>query len=107
MSIKFPDLQVLLPRSHDTSRLEQAGQKHSEITQAQLGSQAGQELAARRSQVAGAEKKQYARIGQREDRGRRQLSEQQQGKAGEEEKKDEEAKPAVQRGLGRRIDIRI
>ena len=107
MSIKFPDLQVLFPRSHDASRMEQAGQKHPETAQVQLGFQAGQELAARRSQVAGTEKKQHGRIGERDDRGRRQLPEQHQGRAGQEEKDEEESKLAARRGLGRRIDIRI
>ena len=90
--------------------MEQAGQKHPETAQVQLGFQAGQELAARRSQVAGTEQKQHGRIGERDDRGRRHLPEHHQGKAqgkAGQEQKEEEGKLAPQRGLGRKIDIRI
>jgi hypothetical protein len=107
LSIKFPDLQVLFPRSHDGSRLEQAGQKHPEAVQAQLGSQAGAELAARRSQVAGTEQKQHARIDQRDSGGRRRPPQQHQSQTEQEKKDGNEGKLTAREGLGRKIDIRI
>ena len=106
MSIKFPDLQVLFPRSHDTSRMEQAGQKHSEIVQAQLGSPSGQELTVRRNQVNAAEKKQYGRVEERDSKGRRHPPDQHQGRGNSEERQKNSSRSG-QRGLGSRIDIRI
>jgi len=42
LSIKFPDLQVLFPRAHETSRAEQLNQRQADMSQAQAAAQSQQ-----------------------------------------------------------------
>jgi hypothetical protein len=105
LSIKFPDLQVLFPRAHDSSRAEQHSQRQVEISQAQVAAQTGEETTVRRRQVAGTEKQRGGRIDEKDARGRRQLT--QQDNERERKSSDDDSNDVPQGDLGRKIDIRI
>lgn len=104
LSIKFPDLQVLFPRAHDTSRAEQLNQKQADISQAQVAAAVGEETIIKRRQVTHTEKQTHGRIGERETKDHRQPENKE--KKEEKELADED-KAIAQGNLGQRIDIRI
>ena len=104
MSIKFPDLQVLFPRAHDTSRVEQQTQRQVEISQAQIAAQTVDETITKRRQVASTEKQRHGRVDERDARGRRQSTQQHSEK---EQKASEDSNEMLQSELGQKIDIRI
>lgn len=79
-------------------------QRQADITQAQMATQAGDEVIAKRRQVVAAEKQTYGRIGEREAGGRERSFQ-----SGDEKPQDQsdEGKTDVPTNLGRKIDIRI
>ena len=104
MSIKFPDLQVLFPRAHDTSRVEQQTQRQVENSQAQIAAQTVDETIIKRRQVASTEKQRHGRVDERDARGRRQMAQQHSEK---EQKASDDSNEMLQSELGQKIDIRI
>lgn len=96
---------MLFPRAHDTSRAEQHSQRQVEISQAQVAAQTGEETIVRRRQVAGTDKQRGGRIDERDARGRRQLTQQENER--ERKSSDDGNNDVLQSDLGQKIDIRI
>lgn len=105
MSIKFPDLQVLLPRTEDASRLQQQQQRGGELMQAQAESVAAAETLQRRRQVSKVQEKDTIRVGQENEKEKRQQH------SHEERQSEQNHLPGASRppvsGLGQKIDIKI
>lgn len=108
MSIRFPDLQVLLPRANSTSQMEQQNQRQVDVAQAQLAAETIAETEAKRRQISRSQETNQERIRERErhkDEGFTQSSE-----------ASEPRKPGASRRerpdgacdqLGQSIDIRV
>lgn len=76
-----------------------------EISQAQVAAQTGEETTIRRRQVVGTEEQHGGRIDERDARGHKHLT--QQDNEGEQKNSDDDSNVVLQSDLGQKIDIRI
>ncbi|NLK09115.1 MAG: hypothetical protein GX316_10545 [Firmicutes bacterium] len=106
MSIKFPDLQILLPRAGSASQIEQQNQRQANISQAQLASEAALEEENRRRHVTESHHTVQDRV--REQRHSKQQARHQAGADQNTDEKRDDAQDTIPGSdLGQSIDIRI
>ena len=108
MSIRFPDLQVLLPRANSTSQIQQQNQRQVDVSQAQLAAETVAEIETKRRQITKSQAAEQERIRERGKRRRQDLAQPDMDKeprtmgTSEQHRQD-----GVQGELGQSIDIRI